>query len=268
MSDKAKILVVDDDHGVLFSLKSVLTRDGHEVVAVDSGEAALECIAAQQFDLALIDLKLRGIGGMEVLAALRQQSPDTAAIILTAHASLETAVQALRQGAHDYLFKPCTTTELRESVQTGLLKRGQPPQRTALDQDQPAPVSPARAAGETQPAAAAPEHTAAAPAEPGRFLQAKGLLVDLARHVVTLDGCLLELSPTEFAILACLVREGPRVVPAQELVQEAQGYESEPWEARDLVRFHIHRIRQKAKAAGGRTNIIQTVRGVGYTIGE
>lgn len=125
MAPKAMILVVDDEAGVRSSLRIMLKHDGYQVTTADSGEAALECIAAQRFDLALIDLRMKGIGGLEVLSALRQQSPDTAAIVFTAHGSAETAVEALRQGAHDYLFKPCKTDEILESVRTGLLKRRQ-----------------------------------------------------------------------------------------------------------------------------------------------
>jgi len=261
MSLPTKILIVDDDPGVLFSLKAVLARDGHQVMAVESGEAALETIAGQEFDLALVDLKMKGIGGMEVLAALRQQWPDTVAIVLTAHASLETAVDALRRGAHDYLFKPCKVVEIRESVRTGLLKR-----ERALAQRDLAPLGPEWIGAEQgeQPRPAAPK-----PAEEqGRFLERGGLIVDLMRHLVTLDGHLLELSPTEFDLVAYLSNEVPRVVPAQELVREVQGYAMEPWEARAAIRFHIHRIRQKAKAAGGQKEVIRTVRGVGYTLAE
>jgi DNA-binding NtrC family response regulator len=119
----ARILVVDDEPSIRLIVEDTLTLDGHQVTAVENGEAALALVANQSFDLALLDLVLPGMSGMEVLAALRQQSPDTVVILLTAHASLDTAVKALREGAHDYLFKPCKTVELRESVRQGLLKR-------------------------------------------------------------------------------------------------------------------------------------------------
>jgi DNA-binding NtrC family response regulator len=101
----------------------MLTDDGYQVVSVGSGEAALELAADQKFDLAVVDLSMKGIGGMEVLAALRRQSPGTALIMLTAHASPEVAGEALRQGAHDFLTKPCHPAQLRESVRTGLVAR-------------------------------------------------------------------------------------------------------------------------------------------------
>jgi two-component system NtrC family response regulator len=121
----ANMLVVDDDTLVRNYLFQVLTCDGHRVLAVESGEAALACIADQEFDVALLDLKMDGVGGMEVLTAMRQQWPDTVVILLTGHPTLETVFGALRQGAFDYLFKPCRIAELRESVSKGLLQRRQ-----------------------------------------------------------------------------------------------------------------------------------------------
>jgi signal transduction histidine kinase len=125
MTSTATVLIVDDEAGLRSSLADALTHQGYRVVTADSGETALECIAAQEFDLALIDLRMHGIGGIEVLTALREQSPNTVAIVLTAHGSMETAVEALRQGAHDYLFKPCPLDKIQESVRAGLLKRQQ-----------------------------------------------------------------------------------------------------------------------------------------------
>ncbi len=271
MLPKAKILIVDDEANIRASLEEMLARDGHQVIAVESGEAALELIsrATQEFDLALIDLKMKGVGGIEVLTALRQQLPDTVAIVLTAHASLETAVEALRQGAHDYLFKPCKPAELRESIRKGLLSRQQTQQSGLLHQlEQMADsLEHIRATIAEQPDK--PSLPISKPAERHRrFLQRGGLIVDLLRHVITLDGHLLDLSPTEFDVLVHLIQEAPRVVSPQELVREVQGYESEQWEASEIVRQHIYRIRQKIKEATGRTDVVRTVRGVGYTMAE
>jgi DNA-binding NtrC family response regulator len=132
MKTPAKILIVDDEETIRCSLEELLTRDGYHVVAVESGESALEQIAAQYFDLALLDLRLGGIGGLEVLAALREQSLDTAVIVLTAHGSMDTAIRALRQGAHDYLLKPCDTASLRETVRTALVKHEREQRQQAL----------------------------------------------------------------------------------------------------------------------------------------
>ena len=274
-----KILIIDDENSIRFFLQELLEKDGHCVSAVASGEEALEQIAEKKFDLALVDLKLKGISGTEVLRELSQEAPDTVVIMLTGQASLESAVEALRQGAHDYLFKPCKADEIRESIQTGLQNRQQRIRqrqllfqleqnlsntlrdiqvtRATIDETPPPPTrSPA-------PASKPPAPT---PKQPDTILEKNGLRIDLEQHLITLDGERLHLSPTEFDVLAYLISESPRVVSPEELVREVQGYESEPWEANDTIRYHIYRIRKKIREATGQENIIKTVRGIGYAV--
>ena len=292
----ANILVVDDEESIRFFLQEMLEREGYQVVTAASGEQALRCIQAEEFDLALLDLKMAGIGGMEVIAALRQRWPDTVIIVLTAHASLETAVDALRHGAHDYLFKPCKTVELRNSISNGLQKRQFEVRRrqllTQLERNMSQNLTELRAVrganltgpekrhlaenvgadrSRGQDAQTVPSSSPLAP-QPGeegtRFLHCCGIIVDITRHVITLQGRLLELSPTEFNVLAYLVSEAPRVISSEELVREVQGYKSETWEADEIVRYHIYRIRRKIKEATGLSDIVRTVRGVGYGLKE
>ncbi len=267
---KARILVIDDEPNIRFFLEKVLTRDGHEVTTVASGEEALKQIDEQEFDLALVDLKLKDISGIEVLSHLRERQPDTAAIVLTGYASLESAVAALREGAHDYLFKPAKTVELRESVRTGLLKRQRELRRrrllNELEQNLSQTLEEIRSSA--LPETAEPPEEGQPEGTEGRFLHQGNFIVDFMRHVITLEGELLELSPTEFDLLAYLISEAPRVISPQELVREVQGYESEPWEASDTVRYHIYRIRNKIEEAVGHKDVIQTVRGIGYTLGD
>jgi DNA-binding response OmpR family regulator len=269
MNTPAKILIVDDEDAIRLSLEELLTRDGYQVLAVESGERALAHISSQQFDLALLDLRLKGIGGMEVLAALRERALDTAVIVLTAHGSMETAINALRQGAHDYLLKPCDAASLRESVRTALLKREREQRQRALllqvEQNLTASLEEIRAAVVNPLPAREPVIAEAATRVP-RSLQKGGLVIDPAQHIVTLDGHSLELSPTEFNLLAYLAEKAPNMVSAQELVLQVQGYDCDRFEAGEIVRHHIHRIRQKARVSAGRTEFIRTIRGVGYAL--
>jgi DNA-binding response OmpR family regulator len=255
----AEILVVDDESSIRFFLEETLSNDGHRVTAVENGREAIAEINARAYDLALVDLKLKDMDGLQVLAALRERSPDTAVIMLTAYASLDTAVEALRRGAHDYLFKPCKTVELRESVRTGLLKR----QRENWQRDLLSQLERRLAAG---PAMPAPEPRRPDETDKGRFLQCGDLIVDFMRHVITLGGQLLELSPTEFGLIAYLASAAPRVVPPEELVREVQGYQVEAREAAETLRYHVYRLREKIKAATGRADVIETRRGVGYAL--
>lgn len=124
-SPTGSILIVDDEPAIRFALTEALAADGHRVDAVASGEQALVHLRHQAYDLALLDLRLTGMGGVELLKLLRSQWPDTMAIVLTGYGTLETAVQALRGGAHNYLLKPCSAAEVRESVRSGLLKKRQ-----------------------------------------------------------------------------------------------------------------------------------------------
>jgi DNA-binding response OmpR family regulator len=269
METPAKILIVDDEESIRCSLEELLARDGYRVIAVESGEHALDQITTQHFDLALLDLRLGGIGGMEVLAALRKQSFDTAVIVLTAHGSMETAIKALRQGAHDYLLKPCDPSSLRESVRTALLKREREKRQRALllqvEQSLTANLEEIRSAVVEPPPIPGPAMAAASP-QATPILQQGTLAINLSQHIITLEGQRLELSPTEFGMLAYLAQKAPSVVTPQELVQQVQGYESDRIEAADIVRQHIHRIRRKAKASAGRSDFIRTVRGVGYAL--
>lgn len=264
MAAPANILVVDDELGIRFFLEELLSQDGYQVVTADSAEAALQQIAAQEFDLAFIDLNLPGLSGTELIARLHRQSPDLVIIVLTAYASLDTAVEALRQGAHDYLFKPSKTVELRASVQSGLLKRQQKSQQTNLltqlaQQLLTHQRSETPAAAPSAPALDPPEHQ-------GRFVKRGPLIVDLMRHAITLNGQLLELTSTEFALVAYLATEYPRIISPQALMRAVRGYDSDFAEAGEALRYHIHRIRQKTMQAIGRTDLIRTVRGVGYTL--
>ena len=272
MAGPNRILVVDDEASIRVFVEEVLVRDGHSVVMVESGEAALERAANEEFDLALVDLLLGGIGGMEVMATLHERCPDTVVIVITGHGSMQTAVEALRQGAHDYLFKPVKVVELRESVRAGLLKRKRNLRqrellaltRRLVENLEEQEASPLTQTDEEQPVEVP---VAAEPSEEqGRFLRCGGLIVDAMRHVITLDGQVLEFSPTEFELVAYLINEAPRVVQPKDLVRAVQGYECEVWEASEMSRYHIHRIRQKIKQATGRTNVLRTVRGVGYMI--
>lgn len=259
------ILVVDDEVGIRYFLTETLVAAGYKVVPTDSGEAALAQIALQNFDLALVDLRLPGIGGLEVLAALRQQSPDTTVIVLTAHASLETAVEALRHGAHDYLYKPCEPAQLRESVAKGLLKR-----QHQLRHHQVLAQLEERMSGNLEALLLTAFERVIAPAEaPDVALPQPGLfVVDAERHSVTLSGKNLEFSLAEFALLVCLIENAPRVVSAEELAVVALGYAGEPWSVGDLVRTHIYRIRQKIREIAPDLEFIRTVRGVGYAFQE
>src|SRR5581483_3985467 len=88
-------------------LRSELPRLGHEVTVCPDGKAAIKVLEKGRFDAAILDLRMPGMSGIEVLEHLKRVSPDTEAVVMTGHASMETAIEAVRLGAFDYITKPC-----------------------------------------------------------------------------------------------------------------------------------------------------------------
>ncbi|GIW39798.1 MAG: acetoacetate metabolism regulatory protein AtoC [Candidatus Binatia bacterium] len=120
---RGTILVADDEAGIRESLAEVLREEGYDVVAVGDGEAALRALEERDFDVVLSDLLMPGADGLEVLERVRERSPQTLTLLMTAHASVDTAVQALRRGAQDYLLKPLLFDEVLHKVEALLQHR-------------------------------------------------------------------------------------------------------------------------------------------------
>ena len=120
------VLIVEDEEAVAFTLREILAQEGYVVQDVSSTEAALTKLDKEKFDVALLDLRVGEDSGLTVLTRLRETSPNTVALILTGYGSLETAIEAMRNGAFDYLLKPCDVQELKAAITRGLdQRRGQ-----------------------------------------------------------------------------------------------------------------------------------------------
>jgi DNA-binding NtrC family response regulator len=106
MSERARVLIADDEASIRFVLRETLESAGHDVVEVASGEAALQALAAQPFDIAFFDIRMPGPSGLELLDPVRALGSDVAVVIITAQSTFENAVEAMKRGALDYLVKP------------------------------------------------------------------------------------------------------------------------------------------------------------------
>lgn len=239
MVEPLRTLVVDDDEGIRFFLTSTLQQVGHSVTPATSGEEALELLRDKPFDLAVLDLQLGGrVDGMRVLEAIKWRWPETATIILTAHASLDSALAAIREGVDGYLLKPARAEEVRQAASEALERR--------KGMARPPGVS-----GESD------------------LLKRGPFAVDLEKRQVTKDGTSLDLTNSEFELLVHLMRNVHRVASPPELVWVVQRYECENLrEARDIIKWYIHRLRCKVEANPSRPRHILNVRGAGYTFKE
>lgn len=119
----ARILVVEDDRKMRDALLQIMKREGYRVEGAESGESALAKVRVESFDLVITDLKLPGIDGMDVLQAVRNARPETAVVMITAFASVDSAVEAMKQGAEDYIAKPFHLDEIRLVVRKVLEKK-------------------------------------------------------------------------------------------------------------------------------------------------
>lgn len=113
---KPKIFIVDDEPDICKALEFLLKREGYDVITANSGEEALEKIKKESFDIVITDLKMGKVDGMAVLERTKEISPDTPVIIMTAFASIESAVEAMKKGASDYIVKPFLNEEIRLTI--------------------------------------------------------------------------------------------------------------------------------------------------------
>ncbi len=107
-----RILLVDDEATIQEVMRTELTRLGHKVTACPNGQAALKALEKQTFDAAVLDLRMPGMSGIEVLEHLKAVAPDTEAVVMTGHASMDTAIEAIRLGAMDYITKPAKMVDI------------------------------------------------------------------------------------------------------------------------------------------------------------
>lgn len=120
----SRILIVDDDRSMREFLEILLEREGYEVVTAANGKTAIDLCKKQKFDLLITDLRMPGMSGLDVLKGIKEISPETMVILLTAFASGETAIEAMQEGAHDYLEKNFDVEDLKSAVRDALSKKG------------------------------------------------------------------------------------------------------------------------------------------------
>ncbi len=118
MAALPKILLVDDEERFRNNLRKMLASEGFEVTAAGSGEAALEELARQPYDVILLDMRMPGMDGLATLAAIKERHPDPEVVVLTGHASVDAAAEIIRLGAVEYLLKPCPLEEVIAKIET------------------------------------------------------------------------------------------------------------------------------------------------------
>lgn len=221
----ARILVAEDDLKQAELIRRYLERDGHSTVVVHDGRAAIEEARRRAPDLLVLDVMMPKVDGLDVTRVLRAEG-NIPIILLTARSTEDDLLLGLDLGADDYLTKPYNPRELVARVRTVLRRAGT--------------------------------------ADAAKVYQVGELVIDPIRHEVSLGGRLIEVTPAEFKILACLAASPGRAFTRQQLLEHAFGFEHYVFDR--TIDVHVMNLRKKLETAPARPTYLLTVYGVGYKL--
>lgn len=262
----ARILIVDDEPNIRQPLVRALNLSGYYTEEAESGMSALELLQQTRFDVMILDMQMPGMHGTLVMEQVRKIQPDLIILILTGHATVDSAIAAVKSHATDYLVKPTNLKEIMLAVTQALQQRKTDFDRqqllhTALDALQRA------------------EHLAAInsneasiqlpPPHPDRFVRAGCVTMDRDKQLAIVTGPhagTAKLTKGEATILEILLTHPEESWSCRELAHRAWNYELDELSAESMVRPYISRLRQKLEENPAKPTLIVTVRGRGYLL--
>ncbi len=221
-----KILIVDDDCSLLEQLQNSLEQQRYIIEAAMDGEEALDRLFEITFDLIILDIMMPKMDGLTLLKQIRDTDINTPVLMLTARSDIKDKIKGLDLGADDYLAKPFSFEELLARIRALLRRQG----------EQSVPV-----------------------------LSIKDLRLDTINREVTKKGAVINLTPREFSILEFLLYNKDRVISRFSLAEHVWGDDFDPFNMSNFMDVHIKNLRHKISDSGP-DKIIQTIRGIGYTI--
>lgn len=222
----ARILIVDDEPSITEFVSYAMQKEGYETDVASDGETALKMLEEKHYDLFVLDIMLPGIDGYDLCRRIRAKM-DTPILFLSARDSEFNKVVGLELGADDYLAKPFGVRELMARTRA-LLRRSQPNDSLSSASE----------------------------------ICAGGITLDEDAHTANGNKGPIDLTPREFELLACLMRNAGKVVSREDLLHDAWGWEFIT--ETKTVDTHIKRLRDKIEAAGYDPKLVETVRGYGY----
>jgi two-component system OmpR family response regulator len=176
-----RILVADDEESIRWVLQTTLAGEGHAVEQVETGDAALDALTRDHFDLALVDIKMPGLDGLALLSKVREAGLTTPIVIITAQNTMINAIEAMKRGAYDYVTKPFDIEEVVARLHA-LVRRSVPEPDSGPD---------------------------------------PGLALDPSQHAARFDGRSQTLTPTEFRLLATLAGKPGKAISRRDLIRTA-----------------------------------------------
>jgi DNA-binding response OmpR family regulator len=265
MSTPQKILIIDDEQYLRRSLSQILKTEGYVVLEASTIKEGIQRLQDSELDLVFLDMKLPDGNGTTVFPQIKSRYPDLPVIILTGHATLETAIEAVRQGARDYLLKPADPELIISRTKAILSEQNIPQKRLELTSQIQALVQELQLYNAN---VKSPENipNINSSTDTTRYLKYGSLVLDLQTRNVQVVNKTIPFSSTTFEYLVTLVRHAPNVVDHQTLVRESQGYDLSRVEAIDICRWQIHELRKGLEVDPQKPVCIITERGVGYRL--
>jgi DNA-binding response OmpR family regulator len=260
-----KILVIDDEPNLRRTLSLILQRSGYDVDSASNADEARHALTDCEYNLIFLDLKMPDMNGLDLLPEIREGHPETPVLILTAHATLESAIDAVRKGARDYLLKPIDPEQIIDRVRQLLDEQKQPKRRKEIVMGIKGLLSElSQLEGFTEQTGAS--QPTGAFVDPERYMQRGHITLDIQTRQTYIGGRYVQLSPTAFDYLVVLLKYSPDVVECEKLVKEAQGIETSTVEAKEIARWRVHELRKAIEPDPRRPRYIITARGTGYRL--
>ena len=265
MGTNHSILIIDDEPNLRRSLGLILQRAGYAITTAADAAEALHLLHAGAYDLTFLDIKLPDQNGIQLLPQIKDIYPEMPILILTAHATLDTAIGAVRLGARDYLLKPIDPETILDRVES-ILREEKPKRRREITTQLQDLLAELQSIDGKEGSKRYSDKTSP-PTDPARYLKCGPLVLDRHTHSVQYNECNTSLPPSTFDYLVTLVRHSPQPVTYEKLVLESQGYQHvSRAEAREIARWQMHEIRKLLEIDPRHPQLIITVRDVGYRL--
>jgi DNA-binding response OmpR family regulator len=261
-NSEARLLIVDDEPNIRSAMGRALNLLGYEVEEAGSGPEALRMLERAFYDLMVLDIRMPDMDGIEVMTLARQLYPELLIVILTGHATLESAIAAIKSEAIDYLQKPASIQDIAAVVTQSLEKRVGQRQRQRLVQ----------VMGEALEVLRQTERSVtptAASLASNDFLHLHPLKLDRHKRLLVVAGeqeQKLSLTEGETVVLASLMMSPDQILSCRDLIQTGWGYSTNEREAQNIIRPHICRLRRKINNLFPHSTLLHTVRKRGYVL--
>ena len=224
----------------------------------------MDFLSQQNFDLVYLDIRLPDMNGLEVMKAIHTKFPDLPVVLFTAQPDLSSAIGAVREGAADYLLKPLKPQALIDRIHSLLALQEKERRKHGIQLQLDALQTELKGLENDEIVQSASTSKVMGASE--RFLIRGKLTLDLHTRRLIIGESIFNLPPTTFDYLLVLARRAPNVVDYKTLVAEAQGYQADSREAQDLVKWHVHHIRQAIEPDVHQPIYLINVRGIGYRL--